>query len=538
AEATELRTKIGKEQRESRRLSGLVSVTAQEKALLQTQLADTEEKHKHAVVELEKMRQEMEDMEEERAKMVEEVEAQIERALASMAFSSDNEDFSDYSIGSRYSRAGGGGSRPGSAQGRRPGSATGHPRGLRSIATASTLASDAQVDREREIEDAMLGDDTMVIEDNNVVGGPDYSNNRHNLETLQRLQGEHVTSQSRPGVQRRVGISGSKSDGHVSDTRLRRKRFSASGEGAMGLDGLSAVDQGISERSDKVAERVLAIQMKLDQALAQSRRARAYSGRATKSEAATSADERPGSSGRMRPPRANRLHIESVTRARTSSNVSRNEDEKELAGAAVSKVLSTRRPITPTYGTSLGDISREETPPVPTIPSHLQTTRKDTQRPQSRTALHRIASGASLSATRPLTPDHNHWPTTASTTSHVTSTTPAVTTDDSDDSYMSAYSISPPRDSDYGTTGFFTGRDSSGSESENGGLRVGEVAEVFGKRPSSRRARERVESTATEKGKAEARAAAFAATAIPTSLGEGSPTVSEYSTKTTRMGAN
>ncbi|KAJ1311501.1 hypothetical protein OPQ81_009988 [Rhizoctonia solani] len=103
AEAAELRQKINKEQRESRRLSGLVSVSAQEKEKLAQMLAAKENEHQAALVELESMRHNMDEMERERAQMVAEVEAQIERALASMAFS-DGDNYSDYTH-----------SRPGSA---------------------------------------------------------------------------------------------------------------------------------------------------------------------------------------------------------------------------------------------------------------------------------------------------------------------------------------------------------------------------------------------------------------------------------------
>ncbi|KIO33535.1 hypothetical protein M407DRAFT_3872 [Tulasnella calospora MUT 4182] len=98
AEAGELRAKINKEQRESKRLSGLVGLAAHEKHMLQQRLVDTESKHKHAVVELERMKVEMEEMEEEREKMVADVEAQIERALASMTLS---DHYERYEVASR-----------------------------------------------------------------------------------------------------------------------------------------------------------------------------------------------------------------------------------------------------------------------------------------------------------------------------------------------------------------------------------------------------------------------------------------------------
>ena len=58
----------------------------------ETELQETEKAHRDATVELERMRQEIERMEGERAAMIQEVEAQIERALASMAFSETESD--------------------------------------------------------------------------------------------------------------------------------------------------------------------------------------------------------------------------------------------------------------------------------------------------------------------------------------------------------------------------------------------------------------------------------------------------------------
>lgn len=106
-EAIDLRNKINKEQRESRRLTSIVSLTTQEKAKLQmrtfprslvyftgivlilfssffVELHETEGAHHAATIELERMRTNMEKMEHERSQMVAEVEAQIERALQSM----------------------------------------------------------------------------------------------------------------------------------------------------------------------------------------------------------------------------------------------------------------------------------------------------------------------------------------------------------------------------------------------------------------------------------------------------------------------
>ncbi|PVF90992.1 hypothetical protein CPB86DRAFT_820869 [Serendipita vermifera] len=68
----ELRNRINKEQRESRHLTSLVTLTAQEKAKLQQRAV-----HHAAMIELDRMKHNMDRMEVERPKMVAEVEAQI-----------------------------------------------------------------------------------------------------------------------------------------------------------------------------------------------------------------------------------------------------------------------------------------------------------------------------------------------------------------------------------------------------------------------------------------------------------------------------
>jgi EEF1A N-terminal glycine/lysine methyltransferase len=107
-EANELRSKINREQRETKRLSGLVTMTTVEKTKLQnrmahsfvtcagsnthlfTQLKETEAAHREALLELQRISETMEIMEQERVEMVAKVEAQIEKALASMAVDIDD----------------------------------------------------------------------------------------------------------------------------------------------------------------------------------------------------------------------------------------------------------------------------------------------------------------------------------------------------------------------------------------------------------------------------------------------------------------
>ncbi|KDQ05918.1 hypothetical protein BOTBODRAFT_122115 [Botryobasidium botryosum FD-172 SS1] len=207
AEAAELRSKIGKEQRESKRLSGLVSITSQEKAILKAQLIERENAHREAMIELERMRVNMDEMERERAQMVAEVEAQIEKALQSMAFS-DGLSISDSS-------------RPGSVFSTRPNSpsvnSVGRP--VRSIGTASTLAGD---------EDVKSGDEKE----------------RHLIEMMEDTTAVHPAGDGEP----------------LTEVRLRK--FSATHMDAA-ADGLKGMDHGITEKSDQVAQKVLQIQQKV-----------------------------------------------------------------------------------------------------------------------------------------------------------------------------------------------------------------------------------------------------------------------------------
>jgi len=73
-----------------------------------SELRETESAHREALVELQKMRETMEFMEQECAEMVTEVEAQIEKALVSMAVDIDDSDKYDSWPGSHLSSQSGG----------------------------------------------------------------------------------------------------------------------------------------------------------------------------------------------------------------------------------------------------------------------------------------------------------------------------------------------------------------------------------------------------------------------------------------------
>jgi len=182
---------------------------------LVTELRDTEQAHKDASSELDRMRDTMEKMELERAEMVAEVEAQIERALASMAVGMDDSDYGSSRSHSRLSNVSGS-----STSSRRP-SDSSKSRYLRSFATESTLAESY----DEEIEDTPEADHTVT-------------------KPISRETGTIVE------------------DDEAETTSSKKKRFSAS-DMETAHDGMTAVDEGISQKSDKIAQKVLEIQHKV-----------------------------------------------------------------------------------------------------------------------------------------------------------------------------------------------------------------------------------------------------------------------------------
>ena len=160
------------------------------------------------------MRSTMEKMEEERAEMIAEVEAQIERALAHMAVDVDDSDYGGSRPSSRMS------SRSAPSTYRRPSDSRSRP--LRSFSTESTLA-----------ESFANGDDLVKTErvTNTVV------------EEEEELEEDAAAKEK------------------------KKKRFSAI-DADMQHDGMKAVDEGISQKSDKIAQKVLQIQRKVRASIA------------------------------------------------------------------------------------------------------------------------------------------------------------------------------------------------------------------------------------------------------------------------------
>jgi EEF1A N-terminal glycine/lysine methyltransferase len=184
------------------------------------ELKETEYAHREALVELQKMRDTMETMEQERAEMVAEVEAQIEKALASMAvdIDVDSDDDDDSRPASRMSSSSiGRPSRPNSRTSRsRRTSDAGMRKQLRSFATESTLVETYETMREEAQGKLELAKEEVIEEEDEAPQSPTKTN-----------------------------------------------RFSSSsGDGRQ--DGMTAVDEGISERSDRIAAKVLQIQQKVE----------------------------------------------------------------------------------------------------------------------------------------------------------------------------------------------------------------------------------------------------------------------------------
>lgn len=160
----------------------------------------------------------MERMEEERAEMMAEVEAQIERALASMAVDVDvDSQYSDYSRPSRPSSRTSSHASQAFPKSRRGSDAT--KTRLSSVGTESTLAESYQ---------------------------------EHDIQDERSINGVGP---------RETGTIEEEDEEPVSPTK--KKRFSATVQEESHQDNMEAMDEGISSKSDKIAQKVLQIQQKV-----------------------------------------------------------------------------------------------------------------------------------------------------------------------------------------------------------------------------------------------------------------------------------
>lgn len=345
------------------------------------ELHDTESAHRTALVELEKMRAAMEKMEEEREQLVEEVEAQIERALMSMSMSigtSENGD-SDYD-GEADVDGQSGSSRP--------------------VSRLSDTPQSRPVTRAMSTDSATLAG---TAENDDII--------RHSVESSAIAEENEDESSNGEGV-----------SPPTEREQQVQKRIDASSApaGEQGEDAMGAVDEGIHTNSDKIAQKVLQIQQKLENAL-QHPRSRVASWRPSlDSETEGSDRDRARGNGRpisplMRPnadAMSSRTRSNTMSSSQTLTRAKAAKREKEKAAAAIATANASPSTPKPTVQTDAKQPLEESIPVLsPTTTVTLSPT---------------------TSTNPPLTPS-------------VTNAAPVATasTEDSDTDFQSAYSASP-----------------------------------------------------------------------------------------------
>lgn len=402
------------------------------------ELRDTESAHKQATLELEQMKEMMDRMEEERAEMVAEVEAQIERALTSMAVDLDESDYGSSRPVSRLSNISGTRSRRASDAAK--------SRHLRSFATESTLAES-------------YGESIEALE----------SEGLGHSEKSTRLTDTIVEDEEE-------------------EPAARRKRFSAS-DMDVPQDGMNAVDEGISQRSDKIAQKVLEIQQKvslpptllsklakrilqLESAMASERRAPKYRARSAygsgeeeisevdSTQSRHSRSRRGYSKHGSKPPSRPRTRSGTTSSTQTSTPTVKSNANETPSSLQVSKSLNT--------------ISIQQDAQTPTHSSFLDVSGDDTSTPEL------VAS--------PVTTE---TPSEEVATPTNKPTVPVGLTDDSDTDFQSAYSTSPRQS--YGS--FEEKHSLGGVITDNAVVADGNIEDRLSAPPRMRR--ERVSSTST-----------------------------------------
>ena len=320
------------------------------------------------------MKDTMDKMEQERAEMVAEVEAQIERALASMAVDVDDSDYGGSRPHSRLSNISG-------SRSRRPSDAA-KSRHLRSFGTETTLTESYEDEKE-------------AVEE---------------LSATDKLDRENAIIEEE--------------DEDI--TLTRRKRFSASE-----MDGMNAVDEGISQKSDKIAQKVLEIQQKVSKDVYHV----LFCSNISQLETALSTDrrgtkwKRPGQesgeeelsevgSTRSKPSRSRRHHSKPRSYARTRSGTTSSTQTNTPTVHAEDKKTSS---------------SHKKGPTVPVEPETKTPTRNsflDLSQDQQRAADPAPSLPVSIADVQANPPS-------------IARPTPVGLTDDSDTDFQSAYSASP-----------------------------------------------------------------------------------------------
>jgi hypothetical protein len=224
----------------------------------------------------------------------------------------------------------------------------------------------------------------------------------------------------------------------------KKNRFSASGVDGQ-QDGMTAVDEGISERSDRIAAKVLQIQQKLENALASDRERHWKSPSGPESEgestegrgAITRPRSRNVSGVASRNVKAVRKRGDTVTSNRTSNSRGGGDSTDTAQGEKPSKLKEPRTPTRAETPSEKRGHPRAGLPPSPLPPITTAIAIATGRGSSKNNDDTESSSAASLDRPRTMTP--------------VTpALTPALTgtTDDSDTDFQSAYSASPsPRES-------------------------------------------------------------------------------------------
>jgi len=343
------------------------------------------------MVELDQMKDTMDRMEQERAEMVAEVEAQIERALASMAVDFD----SDYSRpGSRQSSAVG-------SVSRRPSDASGgvKHRQLRSFGTESTLA------------ESYDDEDTGAQ-----VTSHDVTSKIREATTIKEDDEEEPEQPLTPS---------------------KKKRFSASDlEGQQ--DGMNAVDEGISLRSDKIAQKVFEIQQKVSRRGPKLGLFMNMLSLFTQLESALQTEPRAAAKWKTESEEDSSESAPPPVAARPNSSRSRVRNsmkKRSRSGTASSTQTHTQTDDTAKPTKNRSKVAPEENK-TPTRGSFSDADRDDMSTPEP------VTQSSSSDASTGVNKSHipSHKPPALSARSATTTT---GTTDDSDTDFQSAYSASP-----------------------------------------------------------------------------------------------
>jgi nicotinamide N-methyltransferase len=352
----------------------------------QIELRETEQAQQEAMLELQRMRETMERMEEERAEMVAEVEAQIERALASMAVDIDDSDYGSSRPDSRLSNISG-------TRSRRPSDAA-KTRHLRSFGTESTLAES-------------YGEDIEAVEQE---GLPAHDKVERQTDTIVEDDEEEPVA--------------------------RTKRFSASEVDAP-QDGMTAVDEGISQKSDKIAQKVLEIQQKVS--LAPPTYLSNLSKTIRKLESALASDRR---IAKRRPRSSKGSGEDELSEASTYSRRSRSKPRhsEQQYTKPISRPRTRSGTVSSTQANSSNIKSEDNRQPMPIQQKPSKIFSVDKEQTPTRASFLDVSGDDQSTPTSPLTATDISEHDVAPRTQHPV---PVGLTDDSDTDFQSAYSTSP-----------------------------------------------------------------------------------------------